>query len=44
MVYIRDGFFQIPGRGNEYGFQYFMDENVVLVEFAYRLGAFGEVF
>ncbi|CAG7835487.1 unnamed protein product [Allacma fusca] len=40
MVYIHGGGYN-SGNGSRYGPDYFMDENVVLITFEFRLGAFG---
>ena len=41
MVYIHGTSF-VKGSGSEYGPDYFMDEDVILVTFNYRLGALGK--
>jgi len=40
MVYIHGGGYA-DGNGSRYGPQYFMDEDVVLITFQFRLGPFG---
>lgn len=40
LVYIHGGAFAFSS-GNDYGPKYFMDQNVILVTFNYRLGALG---
>ena len=43
MVFIHGGHF-MTGSGEEYGAKYFMEEEVILVTFNYRLGVFGKAF